>query len=331
MFGGPNQWSYFDQIDYHANYLVGVGSSLDPAISGNAYTSNNWRPVIIAYSSSNFDYQWGKIFDVTDQGFYGVKINRYGDKVAVSSQYKNLYIIVLNIANGNILSTTHLTTIDNSNKYHRKLLLLDTGDILLGDNVNIYKIDPSNPTAALKYTTTNYKTIWLQNSSDEVYLHVFQLNSAQNKCLISIVFTANLTSIHQNEVQCTGTELNQNLQMGYCKLTQQEDLIVFQIGTKFFRIITEYLVGFPHTASMMKDSSNPDLQAKGLLCINASILYSLMYGNYATQSNRLLIAEANFQTNKITYRRYLQAATEINIGVIYEFDKFFIASSGQNI
>ncbi|TNV85954.1 hypothetical protein FGO68_gene8493 [Halteria grandinella] len=335
LFGGPSQNSYFDTLDYNAysEYLVGVGSTMDQAISSSVFSPVEFRPIIIAYDSS-FDYKWGKVF-YTGEVFFAVKINRRGTKVVASSKYPSRYLIVLDLTNGNILSTIQITTIDFENKFLRKLLLLDSGHILLGDEKNLYKIDPSNLGIARKYTTsTDYRTIGLQTSRYQVFLHIFSFNPSYNRCLFTLMDTDSMSLRHQKEVQCTLTGAFENFQVAYFMERSSGtivDIIAFQEGTKFFKIRNIYSSSPTHTSSMVEDTTNPALVARGLLCVNSKLFYSLMYGAYASDANKIFIAEVNFQTNIIKYRRYLQAMGNIWLGIIYDVDKFFIVSHTNTI
>ncbi|TNV85934.1 hypothetical protein FGO68_gene8988 [Halteria grandinella] len=332
LFGGRLGASSLDQIDYDSNYLVAVGSTSDISMSGTAYTAQYQRPIIIAYTSPNFIYAWGKVFDIANQAFYGVEINRHGTKVVASTSSNNLrYLIIFDIISGNILKTISLMTIDNDNKFQRKILLLDTDNILLGDQKNIYKIVPSSPSllSTAYFTPSNYQTIGLQHSNGETYLHIFSFDHVQSKCLVSLLYTDTFFVIHQQVVECTLSGDYGNFQMGYFRKNGNEDQIAFQQGTKFFRIYTavSLLAVFTQSFSMMYDAANPILVARALKCSSIDLFFSLMYGTYSSDSNRVFVAEVDFVTVKITYRRFLQPSSNIYFGVIYDFDKFFILAS----
>lgn len=51
-----------------------------------------------------------------------------------------------------------------------------------------------------------------------------------------------------------------------------------------------------------------------------------MFGAYSSEANSIFIAEVNFITHKITYSKYLQYTGNSYHGVIFDSDKFFIAS-----
>jgi hypothetical protein len=74
------------------------------------------------------------------------------------------------------------------------------------------------------------------------------------------------------------------------------------------------------------DPAAPSLTARDLHCANRDLVYSLMYGTYSTDSGKTFVAEVNFNSNKITYTRYLQSASggAVYHGVIVAANKFYI-------
>lgn len=83
---------------------------------------------------------------------------------------------------------------------------------------------------------------------------------------------------------------------------------------------------------MMTDTANPNgLQARGLYCKSVDQFFSLMYGVYSGDNQRVWIAEVDFLNQRVTYRRYLAmvAGGSTMHGVIFNDVKYFIVASSD--
>ncbi|TNV85778.1 hypothetical protein FGO68_gene10974 [Halteria grandinella] len=143
-----------------------------------------------------------------------------------------------------------------------------------------------------------------------------------------------MTHVYQYQTQCaSGTEsqVSQTFQSCIYEGSPTVDSIMFQEGTRFFRIQNQYQTS-SYTGSTVHDPSIPALKAKGIYCVTPNLVYSLMWGTYKADSARIFIAEVNFNTNQITYRRYLQQT----IGNVYHgkmkgSNAFFMASMAASV
>ncbi|TNV86867.1 hypothetical protein FGO68_gene2862 [Halteria grandinella] len=126
--------------------------------------------------------------------------------------------------------------------------------------------------------------------------------------MITMVKSQTYAWVYQFQTQCssaTPIELGQNFQSCLFEASTSSDTIVFQEGTKFFRISTQYQ-SMAITTSTLHDPADPTIFARGLHCASIDLVYSLMWGTYSGNSQRIFVAQASFITSKIIYTRYLQ-------------------------
>ncbi|TNV86964.1 hypothetical protein FGO68_gene18 [Halteria grandinella] len=237
-------------------------------------------------------------------------------------------MIVMDITNGDVVTATQFSA-TNYDCNRRNLLLLDDGSIILGDNTRIVKVTPPQTNAPTN-TLSGYETIGLQTNTAQSYLHVFAY--ASSFCIITAMDMASFTRVYQYLAQCASAsadDLAQTFQSCIHQTSSTVDTIIFQEGTRFFRIHNQYS---PPTFTTSSVHDTNTLNGKGLHCVSNDLVYSLMHGTYSPDSNRIFVAEVNFNTNKITYRRYLQSITSsVFHGVIYAADKFFLVGFSQSI
>ncbi|TNV86598.1 hypothetical protein FGO68_gene11195 [Halteria grandinella] len=328
--GGALDFTQFYQIDYNqvADYLVAAGLTWDQGVRGDTLGYTN-IPIIIAYQYNN--YKWGKVFtSLVDDSFRGVKINRLGTKLVVPNYQTTRYLIVMDITDGNVIAATQFTTSAFYDFYRRNLLLLDNGNILMGDETRIVKLAPPS-TSAPSYTLSGYITIGLQTNTAQSYLHVFAF--ATSTCMITVMDIATFTRVYQYQAQCASTSaanLAQTFQSCIFETSSTVDTIVFQEGTKFFKINNQYSPP-SFTTSTVHDTTT--LKGRGLHCASNKLVYSLMSGTYSGVSNRIFVAAVNFNTNKITYTRYLQSTSggDVYHGVIVSESQFYLGGYTDTI
>ncbi|TNV86625.1 hypothetical protein FGO68_gene11316 [Halteria grandinella] len=325
--GGTQSDTIFDQIDYNqvTDYLVAAGYTNDQGVRGDAL-GNTARPIIIAYQYN--DYKWGKVFtSLVNQAFNGVKINRLGTKIVVANAQTTRYLIVMDITDGNVITATQFTTSAWYEFYRRNLLLLDNENILMGDNTRIVKVAPPS-TSAPTYTRSGYSIIGLQTNTAQSYLHAFAY--ASSICMITVMDMATFTRVYQYQAQCAATSAA-NLAQTF-QTSSTVDTIVFQEGARFFKINNQYSPP-SFTTSTVHDPAATSLSGRGLHCASNELVYSLMRGDYSTDSYRIFVATVNFNTNKITYQRYLQqvANGEVYHGVIISDSKFYLGGYTDSI
>ncbi|TNV86633.1 hypothetical protein FGO68_gene16700 [Halteria grandinella] len=332
--GGIQGTSGFKQIDYNQvnDYLVGAGNSNDQEVRGDALGFEYMRPIIITYQY-NF-YMWGKVLtSLVDHGFLGVKINRLGTRLVAANYDTERYLIVMDITNGNVIAATQLTTIGTFDNYRRRLLLLDNGNILMGDSTRIIKIAPPSISAPT-YTCTlsGSSTIGLLTNTAQSYLHVFAF--ASSICMITVMDMATFTRVYQYQTQCesaSAADQAQTFQSCIFETSATVDTIVFQEGTRFFKISNQYSPPV-FTTSTVHDPQF--LSARGLYCQSNELVHSLMTGMYSTDFYRIFVASVNFNTNKITYTRYLQyigGGMTLFHGVIISANQFYLSAYSTTI
>ncbi|TNV86504.1 hypothetical protein FGO68_gene6799 [Halteria grandinella] len=288
--GGTQGHTYFSQIDYNqmVDYLVTAGHSFDQGVRGDALGSSPWRPLIIAYEFSS--YKWGKVFtSLVNQFMAAVQINRLGTRVIVSASSSPRYLIIMDITNGNVITATQFSALDMLDRNCRQLMLLDGGSILTADGTRIIKIIPPSTTTPL-YSLSGYSTVKLQSNTAQSYLHVF--SHASLICMITVMDMATFTRIYQYQMQCVATLptlLAETFQSCIYETSSNVDTIIFQESTRFFRISNQYSPPV-FTTSTLHQPAAPSLQAKGLHCESNDLVYSLFYGTYSANSNRIFVA-----------------------------------------
>ncbi|TNV86391.1 hypothetical protein FGO68_gene14345 [Halteria grandinella] len=332
MVGGNQAQTGFRQIDYNqvTDYLVAGGHSYDQGVRGDTLGIGPFFPIIIAYESNG--YKWGKVFtSMVNNHFYGVKINRLGTRVVAVNRQTIRFLIVMDITNGNVFTATSFTVTVDYEFNRRNLLLLDDGTILMGDDSQIIKVAPPS-TSASTYTLAGYSTIGLQTNTVQSYLHVFAY--ASSICMITVMDMATFTRVYQFQAQCASTavlDLASTLQSCIFETSSTVDSIIFQEGTRFFRVKSQYSTS-TYITSTVHDPAAPSLKGRGLYCVSNNLVYSLMLGTYSTDINRIIVAEVNFNTNQITYTRYLQDPIgNVYHGVIYSAKQFYLAGQSQLI
>ncbi|TNV86577.1 hypothetical protein FGO68_gene11004 [Halteria grandinella] len=237
--GGTSLNTYFDQIDYNqvTDHLVAVGNTNDQGVRGDA--SSAFSPIVIAYQYNQ--YKWGKIFpSMINDNIYGVNINRQGTRLVVSNYDTNRYLIVMDITNGNVIASTQFTVSVYYDYYRRNLLLLEDGKIVIGDDTRIIQIAPSS-TSATTLTLSGYSTIGLLSNTAQSYLHVYSF--AANICMITVLDMVSFTGIYQYQAQCASTsadDLAKTFQSCIFETSATAETIVFQEGTRFFRVHNQY-------------------------------------------------------------------------------------------
>ncbi|TNV86437.1 hypothetical protein FGO68_gene13578 [Halteria grandinella] len=325
--GGTQGATYFLSIDYNQGngYLVAAGSTRDQGVRGDSL-GNVFRPIIIAYSSVYYSYAWGKVFtSLVNEQFYGVKINQLGTKLVACNQAVQRYMIVVDITNGNLISAKSFTALFTYGQNYRCLLLLDNDSILFGDDKRLLNM-VSGSTDITAYTMTSFTIIALQFSKEYNRLYVFQFSAIS--CMITVLNLESFTRVYQYQTQCTaGTVFGmaQTLQSCDYQSSSKIQTMVTQMGTRFSRI-KNYYSNDTLAISTVHDPSVSSLQGRGLFCVSSYLVFSLMWGTYLTDASRLIVAEVNFNLNKIIYTRFLQR-TNSNVyhGVIFAGNKFFIA------
>jgi len=168
----------------------------------------------------------------------------------------------------------------------------------MGDDARILKVVPPS-TSALSYSLSGYSTIGLQTNTAQSYLHLFA--HASSICMITVMDMATFTRVYQYQAQCASTlagSLVSTFQSCIFETSATVDTIVFQEGTRFFRVGNQYSSS-TFTTSTVHDTTT--LSGRGLQCASNELVYSLMIGTYSTDSNRIFVAAVNFNTNKITY------------------------------
>ncbi|TNV86570.1 hypothetical protein FGO68_gene9231 [Halteria grandinella] len=323
--GGITNPTYIFQVDYNqvTNYLVGVGQSYEQQLRNDALGSTN-KPIIVAYKSETFTYAWGKSFGTSglSSQFSGIKINSAGTRLVVANQDAVRYLIVIDIANGNVVYATKLTATVSYDYFTRNLLLLDSGNILMGDSSSVIITYPSSDIATVKsmggLVTYNLHSNVVQN-------RVYVFSYATHTCRVSFMHMDSFAHIYQFSVQCSSVPLSALVQTFQSCVYDDgtSETVAFQEDTKFFRIKQSSSIA----TSTVHDPATPSLKGRGLHCMSHNQFYSLMFGSYGSSAtNRFYIAEVNFLKSKITYRRYLQEIYgSIYQGVIFESDKFFFA------
>ncbi|TNV86618.1 hypothetical protein FGO68_gene15455 [Halteria grandinella] len=328
--GGTQSNTFFYQIDYNqvTDYLVAAGRSNDQGVRGDTLGST-FIPIIIAYQYNN--YQWGKVFaSLVSNEFTGVKISRQGTKLVVANFQITRYLIVMDITDGNVITATQFSASVKYDYYRRNLMLLDNGNILMGDDIQIVNVAPPS-TSAPTYTLSSYSTIGLQTNTAQSYLHVFSY--ASSICIITVMDMATFTRVYQYQAQCASTSadnLAQTFQSCLFETSSTVDTIVFQEGTRFFRVNNQYSQS-TFTTSTVHDPTS--LYARGLHCGSNELVYSLMQGTYSGGSNRIFVATVYFNTNKIIYQRYLQSTSGATVyhGVIISYSQFYLGGWTQII
>ncbi|TNV86424.1 hypothetical protein FGO68_gene10200 [Halteria grandinella] len=116
----------------------------------------------------------------------------------------------------------------------------------------------------------------------------------------------------------------------YHMTSSNDDTIAFQDGPQFYRVRNNYGTS-TFSGKTLHDTSAPALMGRGLYCASDSLFYSLMFGTYSGDANRLIMAAANFNTNKITYTRYLYAAGSTINAIVIGAKEFFVVSNALTI
>ncbi|TNV86225.1 hypothetical protein FGO68_gene1508 [Halteria grandinella] len=333
LVGGIEGETRFFQLDYRQGYLVAGGESYDPGLRGDSLGTSVSRPIAVAYKEPSYNYLWGKVFtsfsDVNT--IMELSINSAGTRLVVANKLGTRRVIVMDISNGIVISSTSFSTSWGLEWGYRHLLLLNSGQILMGDLGTIKIITPIT-TAAILYTLAGAQTIFaLRTNSAQTYLQVYSYETS--KCMISLVNLSTFTNVFQMQVECQSSSVFNVFQtFRTCSIFEisNKETFYFQEDTRFFKISFDYSSN-ELLSSMFHDSESPSLKGRDLLCISASKLYSLMYGSYSTDStNRIFVAEVDLTKKIVTYRRYLQEATSILDGILFESDKFFIATYTQS-
>ncbi|TNV86692.1 hypothetical protein FGO68_gene10820 [Halteria grandinella] len=201
----------------------------------------------------------------------------------------------------------------------------------MGRNSCIIVLTPPT-TTVIQYSQPSYSIMGLLPNSAQNRIHMFSFTSTA--CVITAMDATSFANLYQYQVQSTFTDFAlfaQTFQSCNYETLSDEDTVVYQEGTRFFRVHYKYSTS-TSTRSTMHDPASPSLKARGLLCLSSDIQYSLMSGTYLTDTNRIFVAEVNFNTQKITYRRYLQGVgTSIYHGIIFESNKFFIAGFSTTV
>ncbi|TNV86841.1 hypothetical protein FGO68_gene12393 [Halteria grandinella] len=322
IIGGVSAGTELLQIDYHqdSDHLAVVGVTYDQGVRGDSLGGIDIYPIIITYESST--YIWGKVFSsLLQETFGGVHINRLATKIIVTTLATTRKLIIFNLSNGNVIAAISVTVQDIYREYQRILMLLEDGSILLGDKNTIVRLLTNTPSASV-IKITGYTTVGLRTNSAQSKVHAYSYGS--NVCMITKL-NSGLNWVYQFQAQCSSgnpVSLVQDFQTCIFETNSSTDTIVFQEGTKFYRVNADYSKS-NYTTSTLHDQSGPSLFARGLHCKNADLAYSLMWGTYSADSNSIFVAQANFQTNKFTYTRYLQKTSgDIEGGVIYGVNKF---------
>ncbi|TNV86941.1 hypothetical protein FGO68_gene16476 [Halteria grandinella] len=339
LVGGSHDFTSLYAIDYTAvtEYLVAAGYTKDQGVRGDALGGSVYRPIIIAYQSAI--YAWGKVFtSLGDDIFYGVKINRLGTKLVVANELSSRYLIVMDIANGNVLKATKPYAVSLIKEYLRILLLLDDDTILVGDYYEIYKLAPP-ATSAIKYRMTSGSPtpiVRLQTNSAQNRLHVFTLETPY--CQITVMNLPSFTVVYQYQAQCVSTDyqnMGKTFQACVYESSSTVDTIVFQEGNRYFRMDNQYSTTTFTPSTVYDGLTTGSYKAKGLYCLSANQVYSIIYWRASSSSNmyRTYIASVNFNTNTISFKMYMQEIQylEINNGVIFGADKFYASIDGYQI
>ncbi|TNV86063.1 hypothetical protein FGO68_gene3519 [Halteria grandinella] len=325
--GGKDSDTILFQIDYHQSreYLVAVGTTYDQGLRGDTFGAYAY-PMVITYKSDI--YYWGKYL-FFGYAFSGVKINKAGSKmVLVSTGYNPTYILVMDIDTGNVQSSIAHTMQVELENIMRNLLFLDDGNILITDIDRIIKFLP--PTTVVNaYTLSGLQTIGLQCNSAQSYLHAFSMKDSDKTAMISVMDMTTFNVLYQFSAQL---DVASNLDFQTCifEVSATVDTIVFQEYSKYFRIQNQYLSS-TFITSTVHDPANQDFHNKGLYCYSSDLVYSLLLGSFFDSGfnmYRILVAEVNFQTNRVIYRRYLQQTFFIqhSSGIIYGSNKFFLGN-----
>ncbi|TNV86341.1 hypothetical protein FGO68_gene4599 [Halteria grandinella] len=329
--GGILDATTINQIDYNqvTDYLAAVGCSYDQGVRGDIATSTI-KPIVIAYQQNS--YQWGKVFtSFTHDCFNGVKINRLGTKLVIANADNSRMLIVIDINNGNVLTATAFIASAVYDQNRRNLLLLDEGTIIMGDEMKLIKVTPPS-ISAIQFTVLMHSTIALQSDFAQTYFHVFAYTSSL--CMITLQDMASFSRIFQYQTQCASTspiQLAKTFQTCSYETSPPIDVIVFQEGTRFFRIQSQYSTS-TYTTSTMHDPAVPSLLGKGLHCANNDLVYSLMWGSYSGAINSIFVVIVNFSLYTITYTRYLQqTAGNVYHGNIFAVNKFYLSGQDQTI
>ncbi|TNV86252.1 hypothetical protein FGO68_gene12117 [Halteria grandinella] len=323
--GGTTADTYFHKVEYHplSGYLVGLGNSKDQQVRGDTLGGIAVK-IIAAYKAPQYAYQWGKSIKLVDYDYFsGAKINRLGTRIVIVNSLNDRYIIVLDIANGNLITATRLNpSIAQYHPFLNNLLILDSSQILMGDGSRIIIVSP--PNVATTQTITGYMSIGLLSNDAQTYLHAFSYTASI--CMMTTINLATFVSLHQHQVQCqsAAASIQDTFQICSFEASATDQTLAFQEGTRFFRIRNNYAAN-TFTRSTVHDLNSPSINGKGLFCATHDLLYSLMYGTYQADFNTIFVAEVNFNTYQITYRRYLQQANfELRHGIIFGSSKFFI-------
>ncbi|TNV86411.1 hypothetical protein FGO68_gene1608 [Halteria grandinella] len=331
LIGGTLEATYINQVDYQNGYLAAVGCSKDQALRGDTFGSGMFIPIVLVYSGPDFSYLWGKAFSsMTGDPFEGLKIDSMGTKVVLANYMTNRYLIILDLATGNRISATFLFAANTFDHQVWNLLLLNSGMLYMGDGTQIFKIDPVIP-AANKYSAPSYQTVGLQYNSDQTRLHIFSF--ATNVCILTVVDITTFAPVFSRQVQCqsaTFQAVAQTFQSCVYQESAQIETTIFQEGTIFFRMRSQYLSS-TFTGTTMHDPTSPSLQSRALHCGSTDLIFSLMWGSYQTETNRIYVATVDFNSGKIIYTRFLQQLVDVRPGVIINGNTFYVPSATQTI
>ncbi|TNV86327.1 hypothetical protein FGO68_gene1228 [Halteria grandinella] len=329
--GGTQGHTKFFQIDYNkiTGHLAAAGMTEDQGLRGDSSGAIIIFPIIVVYSPPSFSYAWGKYFNtMSGKTFHGVSTNKMGTQLVVANAETNRNVIVMDLIDGTVISATTFTASGSYSYDRRNLLLLNNGIILMGENTLVIKVTPST-TSAPSYSLAGYSTIGIRSNEAQTNLQIFSYIISPSKCMITVAELTTFTNIYQYQAQCqsgsAGT-LAETFQTCSYEISPTVDTIVFQEGTRFFRVSAQYSP-LSSTTAIIDDPSAQSLIAKGLHCASPDLVYSLMYGVYSTFSSRMFVAEVNFMLNKITYRRYLQTLTNVMHGVIADSRRVFITAN----
>ncbi|TNV86521.1 hypothetical protein FGO68_gene6081 [Halteria grandinella] len=327
IIGGTNSMTFLEHLDHEpvSGYLVTSGETYDQGVRGDTLGGGSYYPLIVTYGPPQYSYAWGKVFmSMVNDEFDGVKINSQGTRLVVANCKTTRYLIVFDTSNGNLISVTKLTASNYYDYFTKNLLLLDNGQIILGDANQIIKITVS-PASASSYFLSSYNIVAVHTNIAQSHIHAFSFGTSI--CMVTIMNTANFASIYQLQAQCTSS--SRTFQACSFEASTDEDTIIFQSSTQLVRLQSKYSTSL-FTRSTLKDTSNPSLEARGIYCQSNNMVYSLMFGAYQSVTNSLFIAEVNFGTQMITYTKYLyQISGNLFHGILYDIDKFFIVYFGS--